>query len=133
MKLVNISEYVPKANNTYLYMVPLSTYTLSKNYNSVACFQFSENTLSSFFTPLSLYDSGFVIVTNDNGNELFSVKGKNSSDYNIDDIRNKAEKNSYSEYSIDDDNMFITSVSSLNLMVGPTILFSHIMQLSAHL
>ena len=112
MKLVNISEYVPKANNTYLYMVPLSTYTLSKNYNSVACFQFSENTLSSFFTPLSLYDSGFVIVTDDNGNELFSVKGKNSSDYNIDDIRNKAEKNSYSEYSIDDDNMFITSVSS---------------------
>lgn len=110
MKLVNMNDYVPKENNTYMYIVPLSTYTLSKNYNSVACFQLSEATISSYFSTLPLYDSGFILVVDEDGNEVFSLNGNvDAPTYNIEDILALVDDKEYSTYSFEHSNMFITS------------------------
>lgn len=113
MKLINMNDYIPKENNTYMYIVPLSMYTLSKNYNSVACFQLSEDTISSYFSTLPLYESGFILVTDEDGNEVFSLKGSDeTTTYDIDEMLSLVDNKEYSKYSFEHSDMFITSVYS---------------------
>lgn len=119
-KFISLDNYAGRKTNSYLYMLPLSTYTLSSRILGTVCFEVSQEKLERNFSGLNLYDSGFLFVVDKNRNEVFSIKGKNSMDFNIESIissiydndSNLIKENTFFESKINENPVIITSKTS---------------------
>ncbi|NLZ80211.1 MAG: helix-turn-helix domain-containing protein [Clostridiales bacterium] len=116
-KFVPLDKYAGKETHSFLYMLPLSTYTLSSRILGTVCFEVSQEKLEKMFSGLNLYDTGFIFVVDSNLNEVFTIKGKNSMEFSEADFisninENNIEETSFYESKINGNPVIITSKTS---------------------
>lgn len=118
-KFISLDLYAGKKTSSYLYMLPLSPYTLSSRLIGTICFEVSQEKLENTFSGINLYDSGFIFVVDSNGNEIFSINSENSMKHSkenlLSSIRDKnhiVEKNKFFECEINEHAVIITSKTS---------------------
>ena len=116
-KFIPLNEFAGRETNSFLYMLPLSTYTLSSRILGTVCFEISQQKLENIFSGLNLYNTGFIFVVDEHMNEVFTIKGKHSMEFSAETIAsnmndNDIEETSFFESNINGNSVIITSKTS---------------------
>lgn len=74
---IPVDPYKTFSDNTYLYKLPLTQYTI-KNVPASICYEIDYVRLMHIFQELNFYDSGYLYVTDEAGNQVFSIKGEST-------------------------------------------------------
>jgi len=103
---------------SYLYKIPISSMEIGNNMLGMICFEISQSKLEALFSNLSLFEHGFLYVTDSSNIEAFRISGSSaqSTEYfhdfliNTDEIR----QNGVYETTLDGDSVIVTSITSDN-------------------
>lgn len=116
--LININKYYKSEMKSFLYKVPLTTSILTNKVSGMVCYEISLQDLNRMFSNLDLLDTGFLLVTDANNNEVFRITSTDSKvdspDLLLDLItRNNIDPSlNYIESTLNDDSVVITMTSS---------------------
>lgn len=108
---ISIDPFKTYSDSTYLYMLPLTEYTL-KDVPSVICYEIDYDRLKGIFNELNYYESGYLCVTDDAGNIVFTVEGSQAGEINADFLANITFTNGFANYSNLGENFIVTGSSS---------------------
>jgi len=75
--LIPVNTYSNISSDSFWYVFPLKNTTSTRPIPAKICFEIDSHKLNSLFEELSLFDSGYIYVTDTNNNELFSITGTN--------------------------------------------------------
>lgn len=105
-----------KENYTYLYRIPLSNYSLFKTYQGSLCVEFYRSDLFNLFSAVDLFDTGTLIIADNENNESFRVTTKNSYDIDFNELLEIIERSSSDddiiETTYNKESVIITSITS---------------------
>lgn len=110
-KLVSLQTYKNGDCSSFLYMLPLKNYSL-RNIPAIICYEFDMDKLSSIYSDLSLYHNGYLYVTNQYEEEMFTLKGENSRNVSADILKNLAYWDGLAEYKEGKEEMLVTHTTS---------------------
>lgn len=108
---ISIDEYKKYSDSTYLYMLPLTEYSL-KRVPAVICFEIDYNQLKRIFSELNFYDTGYLCVTDNEGNLVFTIKGSQAEEISPQKLSELNYTNNFSSYSGEIENLFVTQSAS---------------------
>jgi AraC-like DNA-binding protein len=110
-KFVPLNPYRIYADSAYLYILPLEDYTL-KNMPANICFEINHQRLVNTFNELNFFKTGYLYVTDSEGNIAFTLNGEEAGEINADNLMNLPYDNNLSEFSSEDGDMFVTHATS---------------------
>ncbi|MBN2222649.1 MAG: AraC family transcriptional regulator [Vallitaleaceae bacterium] len=114
-KFVPLDPYKSYSDNSFLYMMRLDNYTFKK-VPSIICFEIDYQKLRELFSELNFFQTGYLYVTDENNQPVFSIYGKDADADSLVDFNSLEFTNHFSTYeSREQLNMFVTqSLSSYN-------------------
>jgi two-component system, response regulator YesN len=110
-RFIPIDRFKIYADSTYLYMLPMNEYTF-RNVPAVICYEIDFEQLKKIFSELNFYETGYLQVTDQEGNVMFSLKGSRANDISIESLSQLSYDNNFSTYTLEGDDFFVTSTSS---------------------
>lgn len=72
-EFIEMKPYYKGNFNSFLYKVPILTSFLTGNTDATICFEISETKLEDIFSTSDLFQTGFLLVTDHNNNEVFRI------------------------------------------------------------
>jgi len=108
-----IDDYKKYSDSTYLYMLPLTEYSL-KEVPAVICFEIDYKQLKNIFSELSFYETGYLCVADSAGNLVFTIKGNQANEISTQTLSNLNYTSDFSTYSDTEssEDLFVTRASS---------------------
>ncbi len=100
-----------KNSDSYFYNLPLDDYSL-KDIPATICFEIDYRKLTSLFSELNYYDTGYLCVTDAKDNLAFSVKGDQAGEISASTLTGLVYQNSFSSYTDRGDKMYVTQATS---------------------
>jgi len=106
-----IDDYKKYSDSTYLYMLPLTEYSL-KQVPAVICFEIDYKQLKNIFSELNFYETGYLCVTDSTGKLVFTIQGDQAKNISPETLSKLDYNADFSTYSDSDENLFVTRASS---------------------
>ena len=72
-KLILLNDVTAETEPSYLYKLPLSDYSLYRNYNAFLCFSIDDRSLKAYFSNVELYNNGFIYICDSSGKMQFAI------------------------------------------------------------
>lgn len=110
-QFVPLDPYKNYSDSAYLYILPLDDYSI-KNVPATICFEIDYKRLSELFIELNFFDTGYLHVTDSHSDTVFTIKGDEAGDINAATLSGLSYRNSFSEYTAGDQQMFVTHAAS---------------------
>jgi AraC-like DNA-binding protein len=110
-KFIPLNPYRIYADSAYLYILPLEDYTL-KNMPANICFEINHQRLINTFNELNFYETGYLYVTDKEGNMAFTLNGEKTGEINADNLMSLYYDNNFSEFDSEAGDMFVTHATS---------------------
>lgn len=110
-KFIQIDRYKKFADSTYLYMLPLTEYTF-KTVPATLCFEIDYLKLSKIFSELKYYRSGYLYVTDGNGEFAFQITGEDNKEILVKKLVSLHYNNGFSTMKTLEEEMFVTTSTS---------------------
>lgn len=115
-KFISLDKFAGRETRSFLYMLRLSTYSLSSRTLGTVCFEVSQEKLENIFSGLNLYNTGFILVVDSDLNQVFTIKDKNTMEFSTEDVLSNIdtsiEETSFFESKINGNPVVITSKTS---------------------
>lgn len=108
---VPMDAFKSYSDSTFLYMLDLGDFTL-KNVPATICFEIDYNKLSILFNELNYYNSGYLHVTDRDGNPVFTLNDASSAVSSIDRLDQLSYEDGLSDMHASGENMYVTHVVS---------------------
>lgn len=110
-QFVSLGTYKNSANSSYLYILPLKNFTL-RDIPATICFEIDSKKLARIYSDLKLFDTGYLYVTDKEGNLIFQLNGEQSKVEQKANLVKLNYKNGLSQFESEGNEMFVTHVSS---------------------
>lgn len=109
--LVSLAEYKESGAVSYLYKLPLTQYSL-RAIPALICFEIDSDKVQKIFSELNYFSTGYLAVTDSQGNLVFSIDGEESGDVPLEELKNLVFQNGFSQYGTLDEEMYVTTSQS---------------------
>lgn len=106
-RFIPVETYKNNPKSTFLYILSLKNYSL-RNIPANIYFEIDLIKLEQLFNELNFYDTGYLYVTNQENELVFSLEGDKAKKMDLDSIVNLQYKNDLSHY-YDNEEMFATT------------------------
>jgi len=110
-QFISIDPFKTYSDSTYLYMLPLTEYSLKK-VPAVICFDIDYESLEGIFSESNFYETGYLYVTDKNDNPVFTIKGDKAKDIESELLTTLSYNKGFSKYNTATGAMFVTNSSS---------------------
>lgn len=110
-QFISLGTYKNNTNSSYLYMLPLKNFTL-RDIPATICFEIDMKKLTSIYSNLNLFDTGYIYVTDKEGNQEFLLSGKDMGEVSTAILKELNYKKGLSQYDIEDEEMLVTHSTS---------------------
>ncbi len=110
-KFIPLNPYKIYADSAYLYILPLEDYTLKKMPANI-CFEINHQKLVNTFNELNFFETGYLYVTDSEGNNTFTINGEKAGDISTDSLVNLPYTNNFSKFHSETGDMFVTHATS---------------------
>jgi two-component system, response regulator YesN len=109
--LVSINTFKLFRDPTYLYRISLDNFTF-KNVPAVLCYEFDTLKLGQLFSELHFFESGYLYVTDSQGEPIFNLNRKTLEDIPTQTLKSLSFENGFAQYTEDESDMFVTTSNS---------------------
>lgn len=82
----NLDSYSNTRNDFLLYTYPMSMYRIGSRYPATICYTINRTYFEDIFSDLSLYDIGFIVIVDNEEQELMKISTRKSIDITTEDI-----------------------------------------------
>ncbi len=109
-QFVSLEPYKTYSDSSYLYMLPLDDYSI-KTVPATICYEIDHQRLAQIFSELNFYDTGYLLVTDAEGNIVFTLRDGQTGDITA-ALTGLTFQNNFAEFTDDDRDMFATRAAS---------------------
>ncbi len=110
-QFISFDPFKTFSDSTYLYLLPLTEYSIKK-VPAVICFELDYKLLKGIFSELKFYDTGYLCVTDNAGNLVFTIQGDSAQDISPEALTQLSFNKGFSNYESSGNSMFVTTVAS---------------------
>lgn len=119
-EFIEMKKYYKGVYDSFLYKVPMSTSYLTGNINAMVCFEINKTSLKDKFSNLDLLKTGFLLVKDNDGNEVFRITSTDTKESTIDHLLQTVKEQpdsmnfDYKEMELDHESVIVTTTTSSN-------------------
>lgn len=115
-KILELEKFpTTKLESFLLYVLPASKYHLGSSIPASFCYEINVNKFKSIFSPISLYGTGSIYITDEAGDHIITITDEESIPVDIDllnSLRSDDSTNQPQTIEVNDNNMLVTTITS---------------------